>query len=98
MVKYHPNQQVYFNYLADHDDMSRRFTLDYWGLGYKTLLEEILEKDDRAKISIRAMNYPGVANINFLPPAARNRIKIVWHVQVADYDKAQDLNQFLTSL
>lgn len=92
MVKNHPNQQVYFNYIADHDDLSKRFTLDYWGLGYKSLLEEILEKDDREEITIRPMNYPGSANINFLPPASRKRIKIVWHVQVADYTILQYRN------
>lgn len=89
MIKSHPNQQVYFNFIADHGDLTKRFTLDYWGLGYKTALEEILKKDDRTLITVRAMNYPGHANIWFLPPEKRKRIKLLWGSENADYTLSQ---------
>jgi hypothetical protein len=83
MVRNHPNQNVYFNFIAGRET-TRNFEADYWGLSYRQGLEYILEHDKRDSIPVFAINYPGRANLEILPPAERNRI-VFTEPEGADY-------------
>ncbi|MBF0099692.1 MAG: hypothetical protein HQK77_02180 [Desulfobacterales bacterium] len=76
MITYHPYQNVYFNFIAGKD-ISKKFELDYWGLSYKQALEYILTTDQKNKINIAVMNFPGVLNVNFLDQKLRERVNLV---------------------
>jgi len=41
MIKNHPYQQVYFNYIA-HKDFNKNFEMDYMGVTNKNALEFIV--------------------------------------------------------
>jgi hypothetical protein len=73
MVRNHPNQNVYFNFIAGKET-TRNFEADYWGLSYRQALEHILQEDERDSILVFAINYPGRANLEIFPPGERNRI------------------------
>lgn len=87
MVKYHPNGNVYFNFLAgrEYRQIEKKFEMDFWGLAYRNALEKILTMDDRDKIVIFAANDPGVLNSLILPEPERRRIWYVTDARKADY-------------
>ena len=66
MIKNHPHQNVYFNFLAGKN-IEKKFELDYWGLSNKQAYEYILKNDSDDKILI------GTASSNHL----RNSKKIL---------------------
>jgi hypothetical protein len=84
MIKNHPHQQVYFNALAG-DRVADRFDMDYWGVAYKQALEAIPLRDTSAVIQINCNNYPCEDNFRFLPEATRQRLKLRYGPEVADY-------------
>ena len=51
MIKDHPHQNVYFNFLAGKN-VQAKFELDYWGLSNKQALEYILKNDSKSVIKI----------------------------------------------
>jgi hypothetical protein len=53
-VRYHPHQNVYFNFLAGSkmSVVRERYSLDTWGLSVKQALEFILETDSDSQIPI----------------------------------------------
>jgi hypothetical protein len=86
MVRWHPHQNVYFNAAAGNaEQVSRRFELDYWGLGCRRLLEQILATDSRERIAIRAPAGPCWHNVRLLPPVERRRLVPASAESEADY-------------
>jgi len=73
MVSNHPNQNVYFNFIAGKQT-TKNFDADYWGLSYRQALEYILEVDERDSIPVFTVNYPGKANALILKPEQRRRL------------------------
>ena len=51
MIKDHPHQNIYFNFLAGKN-IGTKFELDYWGLSNKQALEYILKNDNKSVIKI----------------------------------------------
>jgi len=84
MVRYHPFQHVYFNFLAG-TSREVRFDQDYWGLAYKQAFEALLEQDTGEVITFYCQNYPGTANHAFLPKGKEARFKQVWEEKGAEY-------------
>lgn len=84
MIRFHPFQHVYFNFLAgEHREL--RFDQDYWGLAYKQALETLLEKDSSTVIPFYTQNYPCTANHAFLPMEKEVRLVQVWGERGAKY-------------
>ena len=76
MIKDHPYQNTYFNFLAGKN-IEQNFELDYWGLSNKQALEYILKKDDQQKINIGSATPISLTNsIMILSQKNRNRINI----------------------
>tara|TARA_B100000900_G_scaffold141958_1_gene120316 strand:+ start:11254 stop:12852 length:1599 start_codon:yes stop_codon:yes gene_type:complete len=84
LVKYHPNQFVYFNNFAGKDPMLN-FDGDYWGLSYRQGLEYIAENDNRKKIKISVRNSPGRHNIKILDKKDRDRFEYVENIKESNY-------------
>jgi len=84
MVRYHPLQHVYFNFLAG-TNREQRFEQDYWGLSYKQAFEAILEIDTSEVIPFYCQNFPGTANHAFLPKEKEDRFVQVWQERGAKY-------------
>jgi hypothetical protein len=65
MLRYHPNENVYFNRLAgDPAALRQRFELDYWGLSYKQAIDYILAHDPDKAIPIFFADSHGLDYIN----------------------------------
>ncbi len=77
MVKYHPYQNVYFNFLfsSNMGKVKENFELDYWGLSYRKALEYIVKIDKSKKISLTVANNPGDSNSLILLPRDRRRLQ-----------------------
>ena len=77
---------VYFNFLAgDESTVRSRFELDYWGLGFRAMLEHILEEDDRERVSIGVSNISGMYAKSMLGEEHKQRIRFVGKIEKADY-------------
>jgi hypothetical protein len=76
MLRCHPHQNVYFNWLAGSSQTMRsRFELDYWGLSYKQAIDYILAHEAADQILIYLNNPPGRQYIdNTLPPQDSARL------------------------
>jgi hypothetical protein len=76
MVRYHPYQNVYFNFLAGTkmSVIKGRFTMDNWGLSVKQGLEFIAQNDEGNNIRVQ-VNGSHIG-YDILPLATRNRIEI----------------------
>ena len=88
MVKNAPLQHLYFNRLVQDgspEKLRNQFEMDYWGGSYKQALDYILAQDTSASIQVNVDNYPGKANVAFLPKDQRARIEIVDDRTKADY-------------
>jgi len=86
MIRIHPYQNVYFNRLAGRmDHVVQQFEMDYWGLGYRRGLEQVLKQDPSPKIPILAANFPGIANSFLLPASERERLTFVQDPKDAKY-------------
>ena len=81
IVSNHPNQQVYFNFMASKQPVNR-FEGDYWGLSYRSSLEYLLKSDPSDTILVCGANWPAKANADILPKRDRDRLKFT------DWDKA----------
>jgi hypothetical protein len=70
MLRYHPNENVYFNRLAGENmaQVNQRFELDYWGLSFKQGIDYILSTDPAEKIPVFIDGAPGEFYINYLLP------------------------------
>lgn len=76
MIRYHPNQNVYFNFVAGNST-TKNFEADYWGLSYRQVLQYLLDHDTSDTIKILAVNWPGKANADIFPKKQRDRLKFV---------------------
>jgi hypothetical protein len=87
MVVNHPYEHLYFNRLAGRDmaEIKQRFELDYWGLSYRELLEQIVRHDRSPVIRVHVANYPGVVNSVMLDAADQARLRYVQGPREADY-------------
>ena len=86
MVRFHPYQQVYFNYLVPHSKeyLRTHYDLDYWGVAYKQGLDFILAYDKASTVKVANSLSPVVRNLAILPISERQRI------QLTDPDINQD--------
>lgn len=88
MIKYHPFQNVYFNFLTGHS-AGQYFELDYWGLSFRQALEYIVKNDKRSVIKLSAnVPPPLIHNAIFLEKSDVNRLRLV---------KINDSDYFLTN-
>lgn len=77
ILRSHPHSMVYFNeYLRiSQGQLHNRWEMDYWGLGYRTALEKLLEKHDTLKVY--AWDQGIELNKRILPKTQRVRVKSV---------------------
>jgi len=86
MVRLHPYEMVYFNMLAgDTQTLRDRFELDYWGLGFREMLEYILRSEDKELVSIGVSNISGMYARAILSQEDQKRIRFVGKIEKADY-------------
>ena len=87
MVKNHPYENIYFNFLAGNPaTLRQKYELDYWGLSYKQALDYILENDPSPEIKVYLENSPGKSYIRLmLPSEIASRFKIVDSPERANY-------------
>ena len=84
MIKYHPHQNVYFNFLAGKN-IEKKFEIDYWGLSNKQAFEYILKNENNEKINIGSAGPISLENSKMiLSKNNRNRINITENNK-ADY-------------
>ena len=76
MIKDHPHQNVYFNFLSGKN-IEEKFELDYWGLSNKQALEYILKNDSRSIIKIGSAGPISIENSKqILSSIEKSRIQI----------------------
>ena len=90
MAQIHPNQHLYFNFLADRktpERLNERYETDYWDMMLRQGYEHILRREPASIINMRRRQVHLWADINrnvrILPAAARNRFT---------YDPSRDLD------
>jgi hypothetical protein len=76
MIRNHPYQNVYFNFLAGKET-TKNFEADYWGLSYRQVLQYLLDHDSSDIIKIFSVNWPGEANADILPIKQKERLQFV---------------------
>jgi hypothetical protein len=78
MIRYHPYQYTYFNFLAGSkmSIVKQRFGLDTWGVSILDGLKYIARTDPGKKITVQELdNFP--RSWFLLPEADRNRITMI---------------------
>ena len=84
MVRTHPYQYAYFNFLAGKN-VERNFEVDYWGLSNKQALEYILKNDSKSVIKIGSAGSISLDNSKqILSSLEKNRIVISKNLE-SDY-------------
>ena len=80
MAQIHPNQHLYFNFLADRkppEELRERYETDYWNMMLRQGYEWLLKAAPEAAINMRPRGVMALADINrnvqILPAAARSR-------------------------
>ena len=85
MFKNHPNQFVYFNFLAGKN-VNDKFEIDYWGTSNVHLLNYLLKIDKKDEIKIYIFSdSPYYFSLPIIDKKQRNRIKFVSDINSADY-------------
>jgi hypothetical protein len=87
MIAFHPHQCVYANSLAGRDlrYVKIDLSLDYWGLSYRSALENILNRDKKDIIRVFGDNFMAGDNAKILPRPDRERLIFVKRRAGADY-------------
>ena len=89
MVRWHPYQNVYFNFLSGGmDTVRQKFEMDYWGTSYKEALEYIMASDRGDKIKVYITSLGGVRGwipALILDAKDRKRLSFVDSSDNADY-------------
>lgn len=77
ILRSHPHSMVYYNeYLRiKQGQLHNHWEMDYWGLGYRSALEKLLEQHDTLKVY--AWDQGIELNKKMLPKAQRARVKSV---------------------
>ena len=84
MIKDHPHQNVYFNFLSGKN-VETKFELDYWGLSNKQALEYILNNDSKSIIKIGSAGPISLENSKqILSLLEKKRIQISKNIK-SDY-------------
>lgn len=82
MIKNHPYQNVYFNFLAGGMDRAQdNFDLDYWGLSFREGLEYIASNDNDQVIPIYFAGG-SLDNVLILDPQIASRFKVINKVDI----------------
>ncbi len=79
MVRIHPYQQAYFNFLVDRETPGRlgdQYPVEYWGTAYLDGLRWLMETYPDVLIQVRAINNHDYRNRAFLPESDRQRIAL----------------------
>ena len=79
MVRIHPYQQAYFNFLVDRETPGRlgnQYPVEYWGTSYLDGLRWLTETYPDFLIQVRAINNHDYRNRAFLPESDRQRIAL----------------------
>jgi hypothetical protein len=84
MIRYHPFQNVYFNFLAGNQ-VRGKFDLDYWGLSYRQALEFIVKNDKRHNIKLATYETIDIVNNATMLNDHDYRRLLLTDVQHADY-------------
>ena len=77
MIRNHPYQNIYFNFLAGRDpaEIMKRFDLDYFGLSYRKAFEYVLKFDGGATVpSCFSAKYQGTISRKILALKERARL------------------------
>ena len=90
MIRTFPLNQVYFNPLVSHrsEYLRSNYEMDYWGVGFKQGLDNILSKDKSESIVIStdvSGMVPLANNIMLLTPEDRKRVQLVEANKPFDY-------------
>jgi hypothetical protein len=86
MARWHPHQNVYFNAAAGSPErIAGSFDVDYWGLGCRRLLEQILDLDPKGRIAVLSPGGACWPSTRLLPPAERGRLVAALTPGEADY-------------
>lgn len=85
MVNNHPHQQVYFNLLAGKN-VHERFEMDYWGVAYKQGFQRVIDQHRGVfPVHVYCANAPCYQNFKFLPESVKEKIRIRFGDDVAEY-------------
>ena len=84
MIKNHPNQEVYFNFIFNKK-YNEKYDMDYWGVSYKEVLENILHKDNRDIIKLYNLSKTKLF-YSLFSLKTRDRIKFIEVNNVKDAD------------
>ena len=79
IVRLHPQQQAWFNLLADRETpeyLRTQYVIDYWGHPYRELLEHLLERWPDREIRVLDRHQHRI-NRAILPEAERRRVVLV---------------------
>lgn len=64
MIRNHPHQHVYFNFLAGKStNVHLKYEMDYWGLSYRKAWEYLLDIHQNESIDVEWQNNPGLFNL-----------------------------------
>jgi hypothetical protein len=81
----HPYQFSYFNIFAGQD-IRYRFDVDYWGVGNRRALEDLLKKDQRSHITIYPVSLTVLHNsFMLLPENMRSRVSLAKSAEESNY-------------
>jgi hypothetical protein len=83
MIKWHPNQHLYFNLLES--DWNKSFDMDYWGAASRAPLENIIKNNPHGQI--RYFDFGGISFPNFalLSSLDASRLELSQSEQCSDF-------------
>jgi len=85
MYKYHPMENVYFNFLAGKN-IHKNYEVDYYGLSNRKALEYILANDDAPNIIVSKISFtPENRSKYIIDKIDRERLIFTEHYNQADY-------------
>tara|TARA_B110000438_G_scaffold111019_1_gene108859 strand:+ start:310 stop:1932 length:1623 start_codon:yes stop_codon:yes gene_type:complete len=84
MIKNHPYQQVYFNYIA-HKDFNKNFEMDYMGVTNKNALEFIVSNEKEIVNVYNISSSDLTLAKQIFNKKIQNKINIVGDIDKADY-------------
>jgi hypothetical protein len=83
LIKYHPHQSVYFNFLAG--DVEKNFERDYYGMSYKEGLSQLLERYPDKSLKIYSRDFVGRINTMVFSKQDAERLVFVDTIEEADF-------------
>ena len=79
MVRVHPYQNEYFNFLVDKSGLADRWQMAYWGVSHKEALERMLKLHPQGRVSVNSRDYDLYTpsrNLHLIPLEDRRRTSI----------------------